>query len=386
MSTAASHRVLFLTGVTGFVGAALALELLRRNPGDRVVCLVRADSDARARQRVLDALTAAAAAYDVPAADLASSLARASAVRGDLTAASLGLAPGDRARLRAAGPLHVWHCAASLKDSEEAFAEILAHNVAGTERVLATLLDLGVAEFNHVSTAYVAGRRRGVVPEVLERPRGFSNRYEQSKHYGEMLVVDWCNRAGVPFRVHRPGIVVGHSVTGRATGYTGFLGWVLKVAALDAATDGALRRRSLRYVARPDAELNVVPIDSVVEDMAGIDAAGPATYGRAFHLTNASAPTVRWILDAVTDTLGLQRIDIVSDEGHLDAIGHRFHRWTRFERPYVTGTKVFDRASNALYQSERHGVCPLSNDIMATMVTAAVADYQRQLADKRGAA
>jgi nucleoside-diphosphate-sugar epimerase len=375
-------RVLFITGVTGFVGSALALELLRNNPRDRAFCLVRATDDSAALRRVQNALIAAADAYDVSTADLESALARVFALRGDLTAPRLGLDDEQRARLRDAGQLTVWHCAASLKDAEKALREIVAHNVAGTERLLDVVLEHDVAVFNHVSTAYVAGRAVGHVEETAERPRGFSNRYEQSKHYGEQIVIDYCERADVPYRILRPGIVIGHSVTGRATGYTGFLGWILKVAALNQMSGGALTYRPLRYVGRPKSELNIVPIDSVVEDCIGIDRAGDKTLGRVFHLTNTQPPKVRWLCDVTTNTLGLEPIELVDDENELDPVSMKFHKWTRFERPYTSSRKQFSRRSNELYDSPRHGAAPLSKLTMQRMIRFAVQDYRKQEAQR----
>jgi thioester reductase-like protein len=371
-------RTLFITGATGFVGAALTLELLRTRARDKAYCLVRAGSDEEAQRRLRAALESAAEAYGASSFELSSSLDRAFALRGDLLTQGLGLSNANRDRLAAAGPLHVWHCAASLVDSESRMRETVAHNVGGTEKVLEVCLDVGTLVFNHVSTAYVAGRTIGFAEESLRRPRGFSNRYEQTKHYAESLVRDNCEFDGVPYRILRPGIVVAHSVTGRATGYTGFLGWVLKVAAMNAQSGGALHRQPLRYVGRADTEINVIPINSVVEDCVGIDSAGDATYNRAFHLTNTAAPTARWLCDATSKALGILPIELVSDESELDPLSQQFHRWTRFERPYATGRKKFVREdSNGLYPSSRHGYCPLTNELFEKMVRLAVADYRR---------
>ncbi len=387
-SPAPQGRTLFVTGATGFVGAALALELLRNCRADRAFCIARADDDDAAQGRITRALTDAARAYDVSDEELASVLDRAFGVRGDICEPGLGLSEAGNQRLSEAGPLTVWHCAASLKDSEKALSEIVAHNVAGTETILRAVLAFEVAVFNHVSTAYVAGRTTGEVSESMDRPRGFNNRYEQSKHYGEHLVVDHCTRAGVPYRILRPSIVISHSVTGRATGYTGYLGWILKVAYLHQTSAGALSKNSLRYVAEAETQLNVIPIDSVVEDCVGIDAAGQATHNQVFHLTNSSPPTVRWLCDVTTNTLGIQPVELVDDGEDLDPVSQKLYRWTRFERPYSRGCKRFSRAaSNQLYASPRHGNCPLSEEVMKRMIFSAVVDYmQRAQKGAKGAA
>jgi thioester reductase-like protein len=374
---------MLITGATGFVGAALTLELLRRRPGAIALCLVRGASDADARRRLGDALRDAAIAYGTP--DLAGDVvSRAIAVRGDVTAPGLGLDAASLHRLRLAAPFDVFHAAASLKDTEEALAEIVLHNVVGTERVLEALLPF-TATFNHVSTAYVCGRRTRDITESVERPRGFHNRYEQSKHYGENLVVDHCEHRRIPWRILRPAIVVGHSKTARATGYTGFLGWVLKLCALAGSTGGALATRRLQYVGAADAQVNVIPIDSIVEDMAGIDEAGADTENRVFHLTNRAAPRLSELTETIGATLGLAGIDCVAPgtpETALDPLSAKFHRWTRFERPYVAGTRDFRRDGDALYASPRHGRAYLDKDLIARM-TLHTAAHARTLAAKR---
>jgi hypothetical protein len=90
------------------------------------------------------------------------------------------------------------------------------------------------------------------------------------------------------------------------------------VAALDRGTQGALQRNSLQYVALARSELNVIPIDLAIEGCAGIDAASRATCSRVFHLTNAAPPTLRWLCDVTTNTLGFKPVEIVKDAGDLD--------------------------------------------------------------------
>ena len=54
-----------MTGATGFVGAALVLELLARTE-DTLVCVVRPREGVTVQERLLAALEEAADAYEVP--------------------------------------------------------------------------------------------------------------------------------------------------------------------------------------------------------------------------------------------------------------------------------------------------------------------------------
>ncbi len=76
----------------------------------------------------------------------------------------------------------------------------------------------GSGAFNHVSTAYVAGRLTGRIAEVDDpRPRAYNNIYEESKHLGEYIVAKDCGASAMGYRIFRPSIVIGHSRTHRSS-------------------------------------------------------------------------------------------------------------------------------------------------------------------------
>jgi hypothetical protein len=136
-----------------------------------------------------------------------------------------------------------------------------------------------------------------------------------------------------------------------------------------------------------DAEVNVVPIDSVVEDTVGIDAAGEATTGRVFHLTNRAAPTLGPLVETIAGALGLAGIDCLppgTPEDALDPLSARFHRWTRFERPYVAATREFRRDGDRDYASPRHGDAPLPADLIARMTRHTAAHARAAAAARAG--
>src|SRR5207253_8313112 len=95
--------------------------------------------------------------------------------------------------------------------------EARAINVHGTQRML-DLADRiaarrGLRRLVHVSTAYVAGRHRGLFAETdLWTGQEFRNSYERSKAEAEELVRRRGDR--FPAVVVRPSIVVGDSATG----------------------------------------------------------------------------------------------------------------------------------------------------------------------------
>ncbi|MGZ4268096.1 MAG: SDR family oxidoreductase [Solirubrobacteraceae bacterium] len=261
-------RPILLTGATGFVGAVVLDRLLRA--GHEVVCLVRAGSDADADARLRAVLARAGA----PAG------ARARAVAGDLTAPGLGL--GARRAALAAEIGTVVHGAASVA-FDLSLDDSRAINVAGTRRVLELAAEApGLERVVHVSTAYVAGARRGTVAEDDPGHGPFRNPYERSKREAEDLV----RASGMPATVLRPSIIAGE----RETGWTASFN-VLYVP-VRAFAAGALPV----LPARRPSPVDVVSVDYVADAVAAL-ALHPAAAGRTFHLVaGARDTTVREVV------------------------------------------------------------------------------------------
>ncbi|HEY3019392.1 MAG TPA: SDR family oxidoreductase, partial [Solirubrobacteraceae bacterium] len=178
-----------LSGVTGFVGAALLARYLERSERP-VVAVVRAGSRREAEARVRAVL---GELYEPGLADAYA--ARCTAVAADLARPALGLGPADREEL-AHRVSEVVHCAASVS-FDQPLGEARAVNVDGARR-MAQLAELcggrgrGLHRFVHVSTAYVAGEHDGVFGE--DDPgagRSFRNAYERTKHEAEALLRSW---------------------------------------------------------------------------------------------------------------------------------------------------------------------------------------------------
>ena len=148
---AGSH--LLLTGVTGFVGEALLRLLLVEVPGARLTVLVRPKGSTTGRERVRALLSKES--FQGLTDDMDTILERVSVLEGDLT--DVPPLPGDLTT--------VVHCAGDVS-FDPPVDEGFRTNVVGTRNLLTRLRDVGdQVHYVHVSTAYVAGRRRGVIPE-----------------------------------------------------------------------------------------------------------------------------------------------------------------------------------------------------------------------------
>ena len=149
-----------LTGVTGFVGEALLQLMLADVPGLRLTLLVRPKGPTSGESRISALLRKPIFASVVDAAGGVEALmdARVTALEGDL--ADVPPLPADLDALV--------HCAGDVS-FDPPVDEGFRTNVVGTRDLLARMAEAGgstaTAHYVHISTAYVAGRRRGVVAE-----------------------------------------------------------------------------------------------------------------------------------------------------------------------------------------------------------------------------
>ncbi|MGI8594632.1 MAG: SDR family oxidoreductase [Solirubrobacteraceae bacterium] len=249
-----------VTGFPGFIGRRLVAALLAHDPETTVVALVE--------ESMLDTAGEVAAAIDPQRIEL---------LAGDIATRGMGLEDTDRERL-AADVRRVYHLAAiyNLSVSLETAQRV---NVDGTGNVLELCLAAESLErLVYVSTAYVAGWRKGVVYEhELVMGQSFKNHYESTKFQAEAWVRGLLDR--VPTTILRPAIVVGDSRTGETDKFDG------PYYLLRAISRAKALGRGLPQFARDDAPFNVVPVDYVVA--ATVAAADdPATLGQTLHLVD----------------------------------------------------------------------------------------------------
>jgi NAD(P)-dependent dehydrogenase (short-subunit alcohol dehydrogenase family) len=260
-----------LTGATGFIGRHLAERLLAR--GETVYALVRESSRGR-----LDALRGSWDGGE-----------RVVPLVGDLEAPLLGVAHESLEELR--GSLdHVFHLAA-LYDMSASAHRLEAANVRGTWHAVQLANAVGAGCFHHVSSIAAAGRTPGVFREdMFEQATGLDDPYFRTKHASERVVRAECR---VPWRIYRPGVVVGDSRTGEMDKLDGpyyFFGLLRRLAA-------ALPGRLPLLAVDTGAQLNLVPVDFVARALDHI-AHRQGLDGRTFHLVD---PQPR----SVVDTLNL---------------------------------------------------------------------------------
>ncbi len=185
----------FVTGATGFIGRHLVAALCAR--GEPIWILLRPASAAKFDQLVRDC--GPLGKLLVP-------------VHGDLGEPLLGVSAPERRAL--SGRIqHLFHLGA-LYDLRAADADLVSANVLGTRNALDFAQDTAAGCFHLVSSIAAAGRYRGLFTErMFAEATGLDLPYFRTKHESEALVRTTCR---VPWRIYRPGMVVGHSRSGVA--------------------------------------------------------------------------------------------------------------------------------------------------------------------------
>jgi len=260
-----------VTGATGFIGRRLVRKLLARK-GSIVHFLVREASR--------DKVPAILVEWGVSAQ-------RAVAVYGDLAHPRLGLSRTALAGLK--GRIdHVFHLAAVYDLAADEETQV-AVNIEGTRNVVQVANEIKAGSFHHVSSIAAAGLYEGVFREdMFVEAENLDHPYFRTKHDSEAIV---RSEAKMPWRVYRPGLVVGDSHTGEMDKIDGpyyFFKLIQK-----------LRRMLppwLPSIGIEGGRINIVPVDFVVDAIDHI-AHGKGLDGRAFHLVDPTPYRVGDVLN-----------------------------------------------------------------------------------------
>ncbi|MBM7846388.1 non-ribosomal peptide synthetase [Herpetosiphon giganteus] len=193
-------QTVLLTGATGFVGAHLLAELLSTTIA-KVICLVRADSNAAAFERLRASLNH----YELTTDQLAE---RVEAWQGDLSKPQFGLDNQQWQGLIDRCDL-IYHNAAVVSVVRE-YSSLRAVNVNATSEIV-RLAAVRCTPVHYVSTLAVSPPQRVIhrVPEdFVAAHAGLRDGYSQSKWVAERLLEQAATR-GLPVAVYRLGRVVG---------------------------------------------------------------------------------------------------------------------------------------------------------------------------------
>src|SRR5687768_1136107 len=261
----------FVTGATGFIGRNL-VELLLKREGT-IYVLVREGSKGR-----LEELRSRWGVDED----------RVVGIVGVRSPARPGVSDEDLRRLTGEVD-HLFHLAAIYDMKADAESQQVA-NIHGTRHMveLAEAIEAGCVHM--VSSIAAAGLYPGVWREDMfeEAVNLDTDPYFRTKHDSEGIVRDECSR---PWRVYRPGIVVGDSETGEMDKVDGPYYFFKLIRRIRNAVPSWVPLLGVE-----GREINIVPVDFVAKAMDHI-AHVEGLDGKAFHLTDPHPKSAGEVID-----------------------------------------------------------------------------------------
>ena len=261
----------FVTGATGFIGKRLVKKLLARRTGV-VYFLIRKES----RDKVPELLDYwnTDETHAVP-------------IVGDLVQPLLGVSKADQKKLT--GKIEQFFHLAAVYDLKADAETQVAINIDGTRNAVAFGNEIEAGVFQHVSSIAAAGMYEGVFREdMFDEAEGLDHPYFATKHESEKIA---RTEARMPWRVYRPGLVVGDSQTGEMDKIDGpyyFFKLIQKLR--------SLLPPWMPMVGLEGGRINIVPVDFVVDAIDHI-AHKKGLDGRAFHLVDPTPYRVGDVLN-----------------------------------------------------------------------------------------
>ena len=335
-------KKIFLTGITGLVGSAFAVALLRERKDYEFVCLARPSGGKSAMERTAEIIRDECAFDGCP--EIADEvLSHITAIEGDVTTIDPEAMANDP---RMAGVEIVFHCAADVNLGKDPTGRVFKINYNGTENVVKLAKLLNVKEFHYVGTAYIAGKLCGTAIEDNPIDSGFNNPYEESKYKAEFLV----RNSGIPFSVYRPAIVTGRRSDGRIRKPLAFyriLEFLGKIKSHQCAKRGidpaSWVPMGINFSTVPSEHVYFVPIDYVQEAITALFQK-PVT-NTAYHITGDSPVTTLQIEESICSVLRLDDVSVGVEKSAEHQNTELMSRFIGDLFPYFSSDIVFDQSN-----------------------------------------
>lgn len=369
------YKAIFVTGASGFLAGELLPRLLEKKVQSTVYILLRATTEEELKERRKAVLNF----INLPPEFSQ----RVIALAGDVEKEDLGLGENYSQVAKQVG--EIYHSAANTR-FDQSLEKARQINYAGTENILKFAIEVqklgNLKRYHHVSTAYVAGNRAGLVKEdELECGQSFFNTYEQSKYESEVMLRKVMKE--LPITIYRPSIISGDAITGRTRHFYVIyepMKWVYF--------------GHLTFLpCRPEVRLDIVPIDYVCDAIVAIGSQS-SSVGKTYHLTaglNRSIDLNELIdscykeFNEFNTKMGkppVNRPEIITPESIKEMQGDAkensekfFQRaWQQIQRhmPYIVSEKDFDDSNTQEALKGTNVKCPSFRDYFSVVINYAL--------------
>jgi len=363
------ETIFLVTGGAGFIGSHIAVVLLEK--GYPVILLCRGTRGLTARERIeqiLDWFGLATAKR-----------ARLEILDSSLEIPHFGLAMDQYAALATKAD-EIIHCAASTSFSERKRQESEAANIISLRNVLDLAAGGACSFFHHISTAYVAGSRRGECREEFVETSRFMNVYEETKCHGEKLALDTCRQAGIRLNIFRPSIIHGDSISGRSIRFNAlyypikalvFLRDLYekdiqengggKAAAMGITKEGnGLLHMPIRIEGMEDGSIDLIPIDYFVRAFMAI--MEDCLEGDIFQIVNGRPKRLGELIDYTKEFFSVNGIRMASQEEFRripkTALEELFGGYIAAYMPYINDSRIFLKEKAEAILRRNYITCP----------------------------
>ncbi|MFZ4695196.1 MAG: SDR family oxidoreductase [Verrucomicrobiia bacterium] len=367
-------RTILLTGFTGVLGKRFACRLAML--GNDVYCPIRAGDEAELRARFEKGMQTLS---EVMPGFESSLERRIHPVFGDVRQKALGLPAVTIAELSQRGVKELWHLAALLDLTESNSRDVYETNLVGSHHVLDFMKDQRIPELHYFSTFGASGEvREGIVREIVGiRPPSFRNTYERTKWESERHVWQAQIRGEVLATIYRPSIVVGDSETGRYEQFNVFnhpfdMASRLRhrIIEREKLDPRAPIKLEVRVPGRPEATLNIVPLDHVMDVVMKLYSV-ESSRGGVYHVTNTNPPTLAQgmeMFQRIEPWEGV-RWDPIPEGGPYLSIHEKFiSKQISFLAPYLLGEATYDISNVRAVLAQHGGVPALDNRKFLTAI------------------
>jgi NAD(P)-dependent dehydrogenase (short-subunit alcohol dehydrogenase family)/thioester reductase-like protein len=206
---------------------------------------------------------------------------------------------------------HFIHLAA-IYDMTAPAEQNTAVNVGGSTHAVELARALDVGCLHHVSSIAVAGTYKGTFEEsMFDEGQRLPSPYHRTKFESERIVRE---QPYVPWRVYRPGIVVGDSRTGEMDKIDGPYYFFKSIQRMR-----QLLPEWMPLVGLDLGETNVVPVDWVAGALEHI-AHEPGLDGKAFHLTDPHGQRVDELVNELAKAAHAPRVSVSIDKRLTDPL------------------------------------------------------------------